>query len=272
MRHIYKILYKNYQKSTCSFIPFITAGYPNIDLTLKAIDELDKAGADIIELGVPYSDALADGNLIQEASKVAIQNGVNLDKVISLLSIVTNKIKAPIIVFTYYNPILARGINVFVNEIASLNVKGLIIPDLPLEEADYVIHVCEENKVELILFISPTSSKNRIRDIVNKSPGSLYLVSSTGVTGIRDSIDESISSITSEVLQYSHKMIMLGFGISSPSHVEKILRSSISINGVVIGSAITRIFSNYSTSNSSDIIKEIGEFCKKIKYVTIKNS
>ena len=168
MNYISSVLQKNCINSVCSFIPFITAGYPSINLTLEALIELDKQGADAIELGIPYSDALADGPLIQEASKCAIENGFNIQSIFDILRKVNNKITAPIIIFTYYNPILVTGLRSFIREIASLGVKGLIIPDLPLEESDYIIYLCESNEIELILFISPTSCRERILNIIKK--------------------------------------------------------------------------------------------------------
>nr|YP_009399864.1 Tryptophan synthase alpha subunit [Tolypiocladia glomerulata]ARW69683.1 Tryptophan synthase alpha subunit [Tolypiocladia glomerulata] len=269
MDHISHILYKNKKKSSCALIPFITAGYPSVNFTFQALDALDKQGADVIELGIPYSDALADGPLIQEASKVAIQNGVNVDKVISILGEVSKRIKTPIIVFTYYNPILFKGINIFIKKISQAGAKGLIIPDLPLEEADYVVHLCEINSLELIFFISPTSSTNRILSIANKSPGCLYLVSSTGVTGLRDSVDDNINNISNNILSGSNKMIMLGFGISSPSQVKSLLYSNKNIQGIVVGSAITKIISE-CFQQDSDIISTLSKFCSSMKAATFE--
>nr|YP_009395531.1 Tryptophan synthase alpha subunit [Vertebrata isogona]ARW64527.1 Tryptophan synthase alpha subunit [Vertebrata isogona] len=270
MNYISDVLYQNSKKSACSFIPFITVGYPSIDLTLEVIDILDQEGADLIELGIPYSDALADGPLIQEASKVAIKNGVNIDKIIEVLHQVQLKITTPIIIFTYYNPILVRGIKNFIAKISQLGVKGLIIPDLPLEEADYIINICKIYQIELILFISPTSSINRISDIVNKSPGCLYLVSSTGVTGIRDSMDKNINYLSSKIMIKASKMVMLGFGISNPDQVKSVIQSTLNINGVVVGSAFTKIFSNYLSDPTLDLTGSVRTFCRIMKAATLK--
>nr|YP_009395327.1 Tryptophan synthase alpha subunit [Polysiphonia infestans]ARW64307.1 Tryptophan synthase alpha subunit [Polysiphonia infestans] len=268
MNHISNVLAENHKRSSYSFIPFITAGYPSIDFTLKALIELDKRGADVIELGVPYSDALADGDLIQEASKVAIKNGVNLSTITMILKKIYLKINTPIIIFTYYNPILVKGINSFICEISSLNVKGIIIPDLPLEEADYVIALCKSKQIELILFVSPTSSDSRICDIVKKSPGCLYLVSSTGLTGMRESLDNSINQISNKISSKGNKMIMLGFGIASPEQVRIIIESNKSINGIVVGSAFTQILSNYKNDKNCYLVRKVGEFCLKMKSAT----
>nr|YP_009399253.1 Tryptophan synthase alpha subunit [Kapraunia schneideri]ARW68859.1 Tryptophan synthase alpha subunit [Kapraunia schneideri] len=270
MNYISNVLQKNCTNSVCSFIPFITAGYPSINLTLEALIELDKQGADAIELGIPYSDALADGPLIQEASKCAIENGVNIQSIFDILQKVNNKIKAPIIIFTYYNPILVKGLESFICEIADLGVKGLIIPDLPLEESDYVIYLCKCNKIELILFISPTSCYKRILDIIKKSPGCLYLVSSTGVTGIRENLNGNINKSIYEALMMTDKMIILGFGISTPDQVDNILKFNSRVNGIVVGSAFTKIFSTYINNSNINVVRDIGSFCHQMKSATCK--
>nr|YP_009394702.1 Tryptophan synthase alpha subunit [Polysiphonia elongata]ARW63264.1 Tryptophan synthase alpha subunit [Polysiphonia elongata] len=267
MNYISNVLYENHSNSVCSLIPFITAGYPSIDITLQVLKELDQQGVDAIELGVPYSDSLADGILIQEASKVAIKNGVTLDTIFYILKNIYGQINAPIIIFSYYNPILARGIKSFISEIADFNVRGLIIPDLPLEEADYIINLCKLSQIELILFISPTSSDDRIANIIKKSPGCLYLVSSTGVTGIRDSIDSNVNKISDEILIHTDKMVMLGFGISEPYQVQKIIKSNTSIHGIVVGSAFTKILS--LDNQNRNILQEIRSFCRAMKSATL---
>nr|QCI09035.1 Tryptophan synthase alpha subunit [Inkyuleea mariana] len=246
--------------SSCALIPFITAGYPNIDMTLQALYTLDNQGADIIELGIPYSDALADGPIIQESSKIALQQGVYLDQVLHILNIASPTLNAPIVIFSYYNPILARGLAKFIIEISNSGAKGLIIPDLPLEETDYLIELCFRYNIELILFIAPTSSQHRISSILSKSPGCIYLVSSTGVTGMRDEINSQINDLSYTIKSKTDKLIILGFGISNPDQASKI--SKWNIDGIVIGSAFVKTLSNKS---QVDGIKELGNFCKSIK-------
>nr|YP_010619224.1 Tryptophan synthase alpha subunit [Amplisiphonia pacifica]WAX03237.1 Tryptophan synthase alpha subunit [Amplisiphonia pacifica] len=269
MNLISQVLQKKRQNSKCALIPFVTVGYPSIELTTDIICMLDQKGVDIIELGIPYSDALADGPLIQNASKLALDHGIYIDQVLDLLSTIESKIDTPIIIFTYYNPILVRGLSRFIREISQLGVKGLIIPDLPIEETDYVMYLCDDYKIELILFISPTSSKDRISYILSKAPGCVYLVSSTGVTGIRESINSQISFLYNNVNFKNDKLVMLGFGISSPAQVSNILRSRLNIHGIVVGSAFTKILSNYCHNNSFEIIEELGSFCEKMKLAMI---
>jgi len=185
--------------SRCALIPFITAGYPNISSTIEALYILDSKGADIIELGIPYSDALADGPIIQKASRIALEQGIYVDQVFDIVKKVSPQLHAPIIIFTYYNPILVRGISCFIQDLFECGAKGLIIPDLPLEETDYLIMLCNKFDIELILFIAPTSSKARISSIISKSSDCIYLVSSTGVTGIRNEIEGRIDQLAVEI-------------------------------------------------------------------------
>nr|YP_009397176.1 Tryptophan synthase alpha subunit [Thuretia quercifolia]ARW66362.1 Tryptophan synthase alpha subunit [Thuretia quercifolia] len=250
--------------SNCALIPFLTAGYPSIDLSIKALFVLDSYGADIIELGIPYSDALADGPLIQNSSKVALEHGIRIDEVLSILQTVSSKLTAPIIIFSYYNPILVRGIDKFVMEISLAGAKGLIIPDLPIEETDYLVYLCGIYDIELILFIAPTSSYDRISIILSKSPGCLYLVSSTGVTGIRSKIDFSINKLSSYIKSQTDKSIMLGFGISNTIQASQASQSN--IDGIVIGSAFINILSN-PYLDYKGILDALGIFCLNIKSV-----
>nr|YP_009297024.1 tryptophan synthase alpha subunit [Ceramium japonicum]AOM66367.1 tryptophan synthase alpha subunit [Ceramium japonicum] len=258
MNTISHILLK--QSSNCSLIPFITAGYPDIETTIKVVKALDAQGADLIELGIPYSDALADGPVIQNASLVAIKQKVYIDQILLILNKVCQNITVPMIIFTYYNPVLKRGVYRFIEEIAYAGAKGLIIPDLPLEETDDLISICQEKNIELILFVAPTSSLKRIDLIMQKSPGCIYLVSSTGVTGLRNSIDNTVMNLAKYIKQTSNKLIMLGFGISNPLQVQEI--SKWNIDGLVVGTAFVKKLSNCS----SDIgMIELNNFCKSLK-------
>nr|YP_009393466.1 Tryptophan synthase alpha subunit [Bostrychia simpliciuscula]ARW62028.1 Tryptophan synthase alpha subunit [Bostrychia simpliciuscula] len=267
MNVISKILEKKSESRSCALIPFITAGYPDISTTIKVIYELDKEGVDFIELGIPYKDSLADGSVIQKASKVAIEQGVYIDQVLSLLKKVHLNLNVPIIIFSYYNPILVRGISKFVIEIFNLGVKGLVIPDLPVEESDYLIFLCNQYNIELILFIAPTSSSNRILNILSKAPGCIYLVSSTGVTGVRANIDCRVNKLSDYIKSKTDKLIILGFGISSSVQVARI--SKWNIDGIVIGSALTRILSeNYYYQGYESVLKNIVNFWKILKSST----
>ena len=146
------------QRGECALIPFLTAGDPDLATTAQALRVLDQAGADLIELGVPYSDPLADGPVIQAAATLALQKGVKLDDVLTLVREVQVEIKAPIILFTYYNPIFYQGVEVFLDKLKASGVKGLVVPDLPLEESDTLLKAAADRQLELILLVAPTSS------------------------------------------------------------------------------------------------------------------
>lgn len=261
MNKIFQILDENRKNSSCSLIPFITAGYPNKNATIEALYQLDRQGADVIELGIPYTDALADGPIIQEASEVALKQKIYIDDVLNILNQVTSKLKCPIIIFTYYNPILVRGIEQFIIEIGKNGAKGLIVPDLPIEETDYLMYLCKLYKIELILFIAPTSSRKRISQILSKSSNCIYLVSSTGVTGIRSHLNSNISNLSNYIKSKTNKLVIIGFGISNVLQASYISKSS--IDGIVMGSAFINILSKFKSN--SNYLNNLGSFCKDIK-------
>jgi len=248
----------------CALIPFITAGDPNLVSTSKALQILDQHGADIIELGLPYSDPLADGPVIQAASSRALKQGINLNNILDMVSITSSNIVAPIVLFTYYNPVLNLGINNFISAISSAGVKGLLIPDLPIEESDYVISVCKLFNIELILLLAPTSSYERISKIVKQAPGCIYLVSTTGVTGQKSEFTAQLKILTQTIKKMTHKSIILGFGISTIEQIEEI--KDWDINGIVIGSAFVK---RLSCSFPEEGLSKIKDFCTAVKRIMI---
>lgn len=249
------------KNTRCALIPFITAGYPDLESTIEALYTLDQKGADIIELGIPYSDALADGPIIQESSRIALSQGIYIDQILYILKTVKYNLTTPIIVFTYYNPILVKGIKNFIVSIADCGVKGLLIPDLPLEETDYVTKLCIEFGIELILFIAPTSSNTRINNILAKSQGSIYVVSKNGVTGLGNELNNQIQDLVKKIKNIQiDKPIMLGFGISNAEQAQRI--SKWNVDGIVMGSAFVKVMSNRP---SNEAIKSVGSFCAMIK-------
>nr|YP_009393666.1 Tryptophan synthase alpha subunit [Caloglossa beccarii]ARW62228.1 Tryptophan synthase alpha subunit [Caloglossa beccarii] len=263
MNIISKILSNKRSNNSCALIPFIIAGYPSIDTTIQILHLLDNKGVDIIELGIPYSDALADGPIIQNASKVALNQGVYIDQVLSILKQTTYALKASVVIFSYYNPVLVRGVEKFINEISSLGAKGLIIPDLPMEETNYLISLCTYYKIELILFIAPTSSKARINKILSKAPGCLYIVSRTGVTGIKSSVNFNLSILFQHIKLTTNKLIMLGFGISSAKQASTICKWD--IDAIVIGTAFIQLLSDDNCDTNINRLDKFGIFFDDIK-------
>jgi tryptophan synthase alpha chain len=249
-----------------ALIPFITAGDPDLYRTEQVLKILDREGADIIEIGLPYSDPLADGPIIQEASRKALASGVTLDKILELVAGISPNLQAPLILFTYYNPILSRGIGRFLFDIAKAGIKGLIIPDLPLEESDYIFNLCSELSIELILLITPASSNNRIESILSKSSNVIYVVSTIGVTGIRTAINKDMREFIKKIKFRTNKFLILGFGISTIEHVNQV--SKWDISGVVIGSAFVKCLAENSIDNQ---FRSLKQFCCSIKEALIKN-
>ncbi len=244
----------------CALIPFITAGDPDLATTAKALRILDQSGADIIELGVPYSDPLADGPTIQAAATRALQKGVNLDDVLAIVKDVSSDLKSPIVLFTYYNPIFYQGIDSFLKQIVAAGVKGLVVPDLPLEEAENLIKPASEMGVEVILLVAPTSPKERIQAIATQARGFIYLVSVTGVTGMRSQVATRVEDLLKNMRDLTDKPIGVGFGISTPEQALQVKQWG--ADGVIVGSAFVK---RLDENSPEDGLKVIAEFCQSLK-------
>ena len=247
-------------RQECALIPFITAGDPDLATTVEALKILDRSGADIIELGVPYSDPLADGPTIQAAATRALAKGVRLDDVLELVSKVTPELKAPLILFTYYNPILYRGIDTFLQQIAQAGVSGLVVPDLPLEEAEGLIIPATKYGIEVIMLIAPTSSPERMAAIAEVSQGFIYLVSVTGVTGTRTALATKIPELLQEIRTTTTKPIGVGFGISDPEQAQQV--KAWGADEVIVGSAMVKRLAGVEPKEG---LAAIEEFCKTLK-------
>ncbi|MBW4653551.1 MAG: tryptophan synthase subunit alpha [Kaiparowitsia implicata GSE-PSE-MK54-09C] len=225
-------------RGQCALIPFITAGDPNLDTTAKALQVLDRSGADLIELGVPYSDPLADGPVIQAAATRALARGVGLDDVLAMLKPLSPTLQAPIILFIYYNPILNRGIEPFLQAVVDAGVKGLVVPDLPLEEMDVLLKPAQAAGVEVTLLVAPTTPKERYEAIATKCQGFIYLVSVTGVTGIRTKIESRVQDILLDLQGVTDKPIGVGFGIAEPGQAKQVMEWG--ADAVIVGSAFVK--------------------------------
>lgn len=225
------------QENQKALIPFLTVGDPTLAASLDIIEALEQAGADIIELGVPYSDPLADGPVIQRASQRALEHHVNIQHCIETAKNARNRgVQLPFILFTYYNPVLQYGLEGFFKTIVKNDISGLIIPDLPHEEDDVVRKMAEQHDIHLIPLVAPTSN-DRIRKIVSRASGFVYCVSSLGVTGMRTDFHKGIDNFLNTVKQATDVPIAVGFGVSKPQHVAQFSRIC---DGVVVGSAIVR--------------------------------
>lgn len=245
----------------CALIPFLTAGDPDLDTTAKALPLLDRAGADLIELGVPYSDPLADGPVIQDAATRALKRGVKLGNVLEVVETVRNELQAPIVLFSYYNPIYHQGIDRFLTRIAQAGVKGLVIPDIPLEEAEQVLNPAKEHGIEVTLLVAPTSPKERITAIAQQSQGFIYLVSVTGVTGTRTEVGTRVKELLPLIRSVTNKPVCVGFGVSQPEHAQQIKQWG--ADGVIAGSAFVRRLAEADSQQAG--LQELETFCRSLK-------
>ncbi|KXZ52820.1 hypothetical protein GPECTOR_8g204 [Gonium pectorale] len=225
-------------KGKVAFIPFICAGDPDLDTTSLALRKLDEVGADVIELGVPYSDPLADGPVIQGAATRALEKHTTLDRVIEMVRKTAPAMKAPLVMFTYYNPIMRKGLDNFCRTIKEAGAAGLLVPDLPLEETVAVRAACEAAGIELVLLTTPTTPQARMSAIAQASQGFVYLVSLTGVTGMKDQVEARVEGLVDRLKAVTDKPVCVGFGVSRPEHAKQIV--SWGADGVICGSALVK--------------------------------
>ncbi|CAM6029366.1 unnamed protein product [Sphagnum balticum] len=249
-----------------ALIPYLTAGDPDLDTTAEAMQVLDMCGCDIIELGVPYSDPLADGPVIQAAATRSLAQGTTLEKVLDMLKQVVPNLKAPVVLFTYYNPILKRGPEVFMKAVKAAGASGLVVPDLPLEETDKLREFTFANDLELILLTTPTTPQNRAKVIARASEGFVYLVSLTGVTGARESVHSQVQSLLKDLKQVTTKSVAVGFGISLPEHAYQVAEWG--ADGVIVGSAMVKLLGEAATPKEGLVSLE--KFARELKAVLPK--
>jgi tryptophan synthase alpha chain len=247
-------------QGSCALIPFITAGDPDLATTAAALQVLDQNGADFIELGVPYSDPLADGPVIQAAATRALEQGVTLDAVLAMVRNLSPKLQAPLILFTYYNPILNRGIETFMADLAAAGVAGLVVPDLPLEEVEGLLSAAANAGIDVTLLVAPTSPAERIAAIAAQAQGFVYLVSVTGVTGVRSELQSRVKDLIDGLKQTTDKPVGVGFGVSDPDQARQL--KAWGADGVIVGSAFVK---RLAGAESATALEAIGGFCRDLK-------
>lgn len=238
-----------------AFIPFITCGYPNLEATKKIVRAMVENGADLIELGIPFSDPTAEGPVIQEANIKALENGVTTDKIFDMVRELRRDVKIPLIFMTYVNVVFSYGTEKFVSSCAEIGIDGIILPDLPFEEKDEFQTICRKYSIDLISMVAPTSKK-RIAMIAKEAEGFLYIVSSLGVTGTRSKITTDVaSSIVKVVREHTDIPCAVGFGISTSEQAKKMADIS---DGAIVGSAIIKLIAEHE----KDAAETVGEFVK----------
>lgn len=240
-----------------AFIAFVTCGDPDLETTAAVVRAAVENGADLIELGIPFSDPTAEGPVIQGANVRALSGGVTTDKIFALVKELRQDVKVPMVFMTYSNVIFSYGADRFLSICKEIEIDGLILPDLPFEEKEEFLPVCHKYGVDLISLVAPTS-ENRIAMIAKEAEGFLYIVSSLGVTGTRSEIKTDLKSIIEVVRQNTDLPCAIGFGISTPEQAKKMADLS---DGAIVGSAIIKLLEKYG----KDAPKYVGEYVKSMK-------
>jgi tryptophan synthase alpha chain len=227
-----------------ALIPYITVGYPTVATTLKIVPLLANNGCDIVELGIPFSDPLADGATIQRASYEALRQGVTPRVCFEVAQELRRQVEIPLVFMTYYNPVLKFGLKQFCSECVRAGIDGLIIPDLPPEEGEELEKSTRRQGLDLIYLLSPASTEERIELVARKSCGFIYLVSLTGVTGTRDKLPEELENFVARVRERTEKPLCVGFGVSTPEQARRVAKVA---DGVIVGSRIIQLMEEDTT-------------------------
>ncbi|WP_318508878.1 tryptophan synthase subunit alpha [Bacillus sp. T3] len=239
-------------KKEKAFVPYIMAGDGGLEVLEERLLFLEKCGVTAVELGIPFSDPVADGPTIQQAGIRALENGTTLKKVLQTVEAARKKVSIPIILMTYMNPILAFGIDRFAELAHQAGVDGCIIPDLPIEEEEIIEPLLNQFNIDLIRLVTLTSTSERIKEIATKGNGYVYAVTVTGITGARTGFDENLGKFLNEVKSMSPLPVLAGFGISTPEHVKEVSQYC---DGVIVGSKIVDLFAQNKLQEIEVLIK-----------------
>jgi tryptophan synthase alpha chain len=239
-----------------ALIPYLTVGYPDVETTLEMVRLIASSGGDLVELGIPFSDPLADGATIQRASYRALQQGVTPQLCLEVAHKLSSEIDTPLVFMTYFNPVHRYGLDTFCRDCAQAGISGLIIPDLPPEEGEEMEDVSEKHGLDLVYLLSPTSTDERIDIVAARSRGFIYLVSLTGVTGARDALPPELEDFVQRVRKRARQPLCVGFGISSPEEARRVARVA---DGVIVGSRIIQLL------EGNDPVTRIRTFIEDMK-------
>jgi tryptophan synthase alpha chain len=237
------------------FIPFITAGDPDLETTKHLMIELANVGATLIELGIPFSDPMADGPVIQRASERALRHGFGLSEILDLVRDVRKQTKVPIVLFSYFNPLLQFGLEKLVREAEHAKIDGILVTDLTPEEAGRFSAMLRAHEIDLIFLVAPTSTDERLKMIAERASGFIYAVSRAGITGAREAVSAEAEQLVNRVRLVSDLPVAVGFGISKAEHVAEVWRYA---DAAVVGSAIVKMIEDQS--GNGDLVREIGQF------------
>lgn len=248
-----------------AFIPFVTGGDPTLDVTEQLLYAMQDAGADLIEIGIPFSDPVAEGIVIQEANERALGAGCTTDKLFDMILRARQRVTVPMVFLTYVNPIYTYGKERFMKRCVECGMDGIIVPDLPYEEKEELSGVCEQYDVDLISLIAPTSHE-RIRMIAKEAKGFVYCVSSLGVTGVRSEIKTNIAEMTKMVKEETDVPCAVGFGISTPEQAAAMARVS---DGAIVGSAIVKLVAKHGENAVSAVAQYVREMKAAVRSVNL---
>jgi tryptophan synthase alpha chain len=260
MTRIEKTFAKLQSEGQKAFIPYITAGDPSLDVTFELILALEKSGADIIELGVPFSDPIADGPVIQRATDRALLNGVTLKKVLQLGAKVRQRSEIPIVLFSYFNPLFNYGLDKLANDAVHAGFDGMLATDLTVEESDVFVHTMQRAGLNTVFLVAPTSSPERIRKIAQASTGFIYAVSRTGVTGEQQSLAGDLTRFLQTLRSHTGSPIAVGFGISNPEQVRAVWQEA---DGAIVGSSIVKEVERHI--GEADLVAKVAAFAGWLK-------
>ncbi|MFA4030348.1 MAG: hypothetical protein GDYSWBUE_002041 [Candidatus Fervidibacterota bacterium] len=250
-------------------IVFITGGDPNVEVTIRAVLELADAGVDVIEIGIPFSDPIADGPVIQASSERALAAGTTIQSLLSAVSEIREHTDIPLIFMSYFNPVLQYGLERFAMDCASVGVDGVLITDLPPEEAGEWIEVASRCSIDTVFLLAPTSTDERVKKVALVSTGFIYCVSRTGITGERERLPKDLSELVGRIKRFTDKPVAVGFGISSPEHVSAVLTQT-EADAVVVGSAVVRRMHEWlSSCRDADAWLSLRQFVASLKEATL---
>jgi len=250
------------QHGRCALMPFLMAGDPDLATTGATLLALQEAGADLIELGIPYSDPLADGPVIQAAAGRALAAGTTPGAVLAMLAELRGRLSLPVVLFTYSNPLLNRGMERFCQEAAAAGAAGLVVPDLPLEEAEKLSAIATAHGLDLVLLVAPTTPAERMARIHTASRGFTYLVSVTGVTGVRSSLESRVGPLVEQLRGLGPTPVAVGFGISGPEQARQV--RDWGADGAIVGSALVKVMAD-TQAQGGDVAAAAGRFCAELR-------
>lgn len=248
------------QQNSRAFMPYLCAGDPTPKLTSKILLTLEEAGADLIELGVPFSDPIADGPTIQRSSERALKHGISLQQILEMVRELRHQTEIPIALMSYYNPIFRMGEKQFCQAAQEAGVDGVIVPDLPVEEGKPLLEVAPQYGLSTIFLVAPTSPPARMKSIAAASTGFIYCVSLTGVTGARTSLSSDVAPTITELRKHTDKPIGVGFGVSTPEHAKQVAEVA---DGVIVGSAIVNVIEEHK-DDETELLAAVKQFASDL--------